>query len=123
MPCYFFTVIYSDQAQIWDRKGTQLRDDATAIEVARRVFDDFRVNLRPEDPQPTIIVKNEACEIVYRYPANWGPGDGVTSPLSAALDSRRTCRHLATLIGLVMSVCVTKVTDRVRYRGHIGLCR
>jgi hypothetical protein len=70
MPRYFFTVIYPDQAQIWDRKGTPLRNDATAIDVARRAFDDFRVNLRPEDPQPTIIVKNEACEIVYRYPTN-----------------------------------------------------
>jgi hypothetical protein len=70
MPCYFFNVIYSDQAQIWDRKGTPLRDDATAIEIARRVFDDFRVNLRPEDPQPTIIVKNEVGEVVYRYPTN-----------------------------------------------------
>ena len=70
MPRYFFTVIYSDQEELWDRKGTPLRDNATAIEVARRVFDDFQVNLRPEDPQPTIIVKSEAGEIVYRYPTN-----------------------------------------------------
>lgn len=35
MPRYFFTVIHSDQEELWDRKGTQVRDDATAIEVAR----------------------------------------------------------------------------------------
>jgi len=49
---------------------TPLRDDATAIEVARKVFDEFRANLRPEDPQPTIVVKNEAGEVVYRFAAN-----------------------------------------------------
>ncbi len=68
MPRYFFTVIYSDQAQICDCRGTPMRSDATAAEVARRVFDEFRVNLRPNDPQPTIIVKNEAGEVVYRSP-------------------------------------------------------
>ncbi len=70
MPRYFFTVTYSDQAQVRDRRGTPMRDEATAIEVARRVFDEFRVNLRPNDPQPTIIVTNEAGEVVYRYPSN-----------------------------------------------------
>jgi hypothetical protein len=56
-------VIYSDQEEIWDRKGTPLRDDARAIEVARRVFNDFRTDRGPEDPNPTIIVKNEAGDI------------------------------------------------------------
>jgi hypothetical protein len=70
MPRYFFTAIYSDQAKILERKGTLVRDDATAIKVARKVFDDFRRDRRPEDPQVTIIVKNDEDEIIYRFPAN-----------------------------------------------------
>ena len=70
MPRYFFTVIHSDQEELWDRKGTPLRDDATAIEVARKVFDEFRAKRRPEDPLPIVIVKNVAGEVVYRFPAN-----------------------------------------------------
>ena len=70
MPRYFFTAIYSDQAKILDRQGTLVRDDATAIKVARKVFDDFRRDRRPEDPEVTIIVKNDEDEIIYRFPAN-----------------------------------------------------
>jgi len=70
MPRYFFTAIYSNQAEILDRKGTLVRDDATAIKVARKVFDDFRANRRPEAPEVTIIVKNDEDEIIYRFPAN-----------------------------------------------------
>jgi len=70
MPRYFFTAIYSNQAKILDRKGTLVRDDATAIKVARKVFDDFRRDRRPEDPEVTIIVKNDEDEIIYRFPAN-----------------------------------------------------
>jgi len=64
MPRYFFTVVYSDQAEIRDRKGTRLQDDATAIEVARMLLNDLRADRRPEDPEPTIIVKNDAGEVV-----------------------------------------------------------
>ena len=66
MPRYFFTVIHSDQEEFWDRKGTPLRDDGTAIEIARRIFNEFRANRRSEDPPPIVIVKNEAGEVVYR---------------------------------------------------------
>ena len=51
MPRCFFTVVYSDEAEIWDRKGTPLRDDAAAIEVARRVFNDFYAEYRPGVPK------------------------------------------------------------------------
>jgi hypothetical protein len=70
MPSYFFTAIYSNQAKILERKGTLVRDDATAIKVARKVFDDFRRDRRPEEPEVTIIVKNDEDEIIYRFPAN-----------------------------------------------------
>jgi Domain of unknown function (DUF6894) len=70
MPRYFFTAIYSNQAKILERKGTLVRDDATAIKVARKVFDDFRRDRRPEEPEVTIIVKNDEDEIIYRFPAN-----------------------------------------------------
>jgi len=47
-----------------------MRDDASAIEVARMVFDEFRANRRPEHPPPIAMVKNEAGEVIYRFPAN-----------------------------------------------------
>jgi hypothetical protein len=37
-----------------------------AIEVARRVFKDFCA----ARGNPAVIVKNEAGEVVYRYPTN-----------------------------------------------------
>ena len=70
MPRYFYTAIYSDRTELRDSKGTRLQNDAAEIEVARRVFNDFRADRGPEDPNPTIIVKNEAGEVVYRYPSN-----------------------------------------------------
>ena len=70
MPRYFFAVIYSEQAEIRDRMGTPLRDDAKAIEVARRVFDEFRANHQPKEPEATIIVRDEEGEVVYRFPNN-----------------------------------------------------
>ena len=67
---YFFTVVYSDLTELRDSRGTPLRNDAAAIDIARRVFNDFRADRGPEDPNPTIIVKNVAGEVVYRYPSN-----------------------------------------------------
>ena len=34
------------------------------------LIDELLVEREPEDPSPTIIVKNEADEIIYRYPSN-----------------------------------------------------
>ncbi len=70
MPRYFFTVVYSDRTELRDSKGTRLQNDAAAIEVARRVFNDFCADRGPANPNPTIIVKNESGEVVYRYPSN-----------------------------------------------------
>jgi hypothetical protein len=68
MPRYFFNVVYTDGAEIRHLGGTRLRSDAAAIEAARQVIDDLRACRQPEDPQPTIIVKNDAGEVVYRFP-------------------------------------------------------
>ena len=44
-------------------------DDA-AIMAARNAIDALLAELGPEDPKPTMVVKNEAGEIIYRYPSN-----------------------------------------------------
>jgi hypothetical protein len=44
-------------------------DDA-AITAARNVIDAPLAGLPQEDPSPTIVVKNEAGEIIYQYPSN-----------------------------------------------------
>ena len=67
MPRYFFSVVYSDRTELRDSEGTRLQNDAAAIEVARRVFNDFCAD---RGPNPTIVVKSEADEVVYRYPTN-----------------------------------------------------
>ena len=67
MPRYFFTVIHSDLTELRDLRGTRLRNDAAAIDIARRVFNDFCTD---RGPNPTIVVKSEADEVVYRYPTN-----------------------------------------------------
>ncbi len=70
MPRYFFTVVYSDRTELRDSEGTRLQNDAAAIDIARRVFNDFYAEYRPRVPNPTVIVKNEVGEVVYRYPTN-----------------------------------------------------
>jgi len=70
MPRYLLTVVYSDRTEVRDSQGTRLQNDAAAIDVASRVFNDFCADRGPADPNPTIIVKNEASEVVYRYPSN-----------------------------------------------------
>jgi hypothetical protein len=69
MPRYFFTVTYPDQ-EIDDPKGTLLLTDNAAIEFARRVIADPREDQEPENHGPTMVVENEAGEIVYRFPSN-----------------------------------------------------
>ena len=63
MPRYFFDVVYTDGAEIRHLEGTRLRSDNVVIETARQVIDDLRAGRRPEDPEPTIIVKNVAGEL------------------------------------------------------------
>ncbi len=70
MPRYFITVVYMDRAEITDSKGTRFKDSTTAVEVARKVIDDLRAARHPDDPKPTIVVRNEAREVIYRYPSN-----------------------------------------------------
>jgi hypothetical protein len=66
---YFFTVTYPDQ-EIDDPDGTLLPSETAAIEYARRVIDDLREDHKSEDSRPTIIVKDDAGEVVYRFPSN-----------------------------------------------------
>jgi hypothetical protein len=70
MPRYFFTLTYPDQEIVDDPDGTLLPSEAAAIGYARRVIDDLREEHRLEAPGLTIIVKNEAGEIIYQFPSN-----------------------------------------------------
>jgi uncharacterized protein DUF6894 len=70
MPRYFFIMTFSDQREIDDPEGTRLPDDDAAIQYARRLIDDLNEDQLPGEPEPTIIVKNEAGEVVYRFPSN-----------------------------------------------------
>ncbi len=70
MPRYFLIVTYSDQRVVGDPGGALLRDDADAIEVARRIIDDLREERLPGEPAPSIVVMNEAGEVIYRFPGN-----------------------------------------------------
>jgi hypothetical protein len=63
-------VVYSDRAEIRDSKGTLFKNDVAAVKVARAVIDDLHAARQPEDTRPTIVVTNEASEVVYRFPSN-----------------------------------------------------
>jgi hypothetical protein len=69
MPRYFFILAYSDQ-EMGDPSGVAAPGDDTAITAARNAIDALLAELGPEDPKPTMVVKNEAGEIIYRYPSN-----------------------------------------------------
>ena len=69
MPRYFFILTYSDQ-EMGDPSGVTAPGDGAAIAAARNAIDAFRAELGPEELSPTIVVKNEAGEIIYRYPSN-----------------------------------------------------
>ena len=69
MPRCFFLLAYPDQ-EIGDPHRVIAPSDETASEAARKVIDELLAERGPEDPNPTIVVKNEADEIIYRYPSN-----------------------------------------------------
>jgi hypothetical protein len=69
MPRYFFILAYPDQ-EIGNPRGVIVPSDEAAIEAARKVIDELLAERGPDDPNPTIVVKNEADEIIYRYPSN-----------------------------------------------------
>ncbi len=69
MPRYFFILAYAHR-ELSDPKGLILPSDEAAIAAARKVIDELRAEQEPQDPNPTIVVKNAAGEIVYRYPSN-----------------------------------------------------
>jgi hypothetical protein len=69
MPRYFFILTYPDQ-EIGNPGGVIAPGNDAAIPAARNVMDALLARLGPEDPNPTIVVKNEAGEIIYRYPSN-----------------------------------------------------
>ena len=41
-----------------------------AIGAARTIIDELLAERGPEDPNPTIVVKNEVGEVIYRFPGN-----------------------------------------------------
>jgi Domain of unknown function (DUF6894) len=47
-----------------------LPDDDAAIQYARGIIDDLNEDQLPGEPGATIIVKNEAGEVVYRFPSS-----------------------------------------------------
>ena len=67
MPRYFFLLACPDQ-EIDDPHGVIAPSDEAAIEAARKVIDELLAERGPEDPNPTIIVKNEAGEVIDRLP-------------------------------------------------------
>jgi Domain of unknown function (DUF6894) len=69
MPRYFFPIGLPGSGD-WRSAGSDCAGDETAIEAARKVIDELLAERGPEDSNPTIIVKNEADEIIYRYPSN-----------------------------------------------------
>ena len=69
MPRYFFILSYTDRV-IGDPAGTVLPSDEAAIGAARKIIDDLLEDSGPGEPRPTIIVRNEAGEIVYQFPSN-----------------------------------------------------
>jgi hypothetical protein len=69
MPRYFFILAYSDQ-EMGDPSGLMAPGDDAAITAARNAMDALLAELGPEEPNPTMVVKNEAGEIIYQYPSN-----------------------------------------------------
>ena len=69
MPRYFFILVYPDK-ELRDPGGAIFPSDEAAIEAARKVIDELLAERQPEDPNPTIVVKNAAGEIVYQFPSN-----------------------------------------------------
>jgi hypothetical protein len=66
---YFFILAYSDQ-EIDNPSGVMAPGDDAAITAARNVMDALLEGFGPEGPNPTIVVKNDAGEIIYRHPSN-----------------------------------------------------
>ena len=70
MPRYFFILVYPDPEMIGDPHEVIAPSDEAAIGAARKVIDELLAECGPEDPNPTIVVKNEAGEVIYRFPSN-----------------------------------------------------
>ena len=68
MPRYFFILVYPDRI-IGDPRGTVLPSDETAIGAAREIIDELLEDSGPERPRPIIMVRNEAGEVIYQFPA------------------------------------------------------
>jgi hypothetical protein len=69
MPRYFFILVYPDQ-EIGNPSGVIAPSDDAVIAAARNVIDALLAERGPQDPNPTIVVKNEAGEIIYQFPSN-----------------------------------------------------
>ena len=73
MPRYFFILVYPNGA-INDPRGTVLPSDEAAVAAARTIIDDLLEYSGPRQPRPIIMVRNEAGEMVYQFPAFRRPG-------------------------------------------------
>jgi hypothetical protein len=51
-----------------DSEEKLLPNDAAAIEHAQQIVNDLMQDRRPEDPEPTIIVKIVSGDVVFRLP-------------------------------------------------------
>jgi hypothetical protein len=67
MERYFFIVTHPGSA-IDDSEEKLLPNDAAAIEHARQTVNDLMKDRRPEEPEPTIIVKTVSGDVVFRLP-------------------------------------------------------
>jgi hypothetical protein len=64
-------IIFLNILQTATRDGCERRSTITAaVEYARRIINDLREERRPEEPEPSIAVKNAAGEVIYRFPSN-----------------------------------------------------
>jgi len=73
MPRYFFILAYPDRI-LADPRGTVLPSDEVAVGTARTIIDDLLEGSGPGQPRPIIMVRNEAGEMVYQFPAFRRPG-------------------------------------------------
>ena len=68
MPRYYFILVYPDRI-IGDPRGTELPSDELAIGAAREIIDELLEDSGPGQLRPIIMVRNEAGEVIYQFPA------------------------------------------------------
>ena len=67
---HFFPSCAYPNRVIGDPRGTVLPSDEVAVGTARTIIDDLLEDSGPGQPRPLVMVRNEAGEVVYRFPSN-----------------------------------------------------